>query len=163
MTPLDIIQYVFQQEQVDLELKNISSRKTKLVNARYISIYLINWFFPTMKANIVMGYFKINRSGFYHALITVKDLIQTDRKFEDKIARYIGHISNFKSDVRPFVVKGNTITKKLLNRRITLKKTNDIYSINIKRLKERKIEEMSFSLTHEAMDSLMDAYNILRK
>lgn len=164
MTPEDIIKFVFKHEVVDLELKDVAKKKRKPAWARYISIYLINWVYPQYSQNEVMKYFPaLNRSAFSQALKVIKNEMRFNNNFNRKIGMYIDQLSRLNNDIRPFVVNGGVVTRKLLNRRITLKKHIQGYSISIKRLHEGKIEEKNLSLTEEAMDSLMDAYNILRK
>jgi hypothetical protein len=88
----DLAKYVFAMERVDWELHNYKSRKRELVQARQMSIYLANWFWPLMNEKELVSIFEQSRSLAYNSLKSIKSQLYSDKNFRPKIEMYIRHI-----------------------------------------------------------------------
>jgi chromosomal replication initiation ATPase DnaA len=96
MTYEDICRYVFQREIVDWSLRTYKRRHRQLVQARQISIFLGNWFFPKMSDNDLAEPFAQDRCTALHAIKTIKGYLQYDKDFRDKMDNYLIRLSAMK-------------------------------------------------------------------
>lgn len=159
----EICKYVFREQRIDWELHNIKSRKREIVDARYISMYLGNWFFPKMSADEATFIFGIDRTNFYAGLRCIKKLLFSDKQMRTDIDKYLAYISRKIAVNRYLTVNAGTVIYKLKNKRIILKKRIDAYEIRIKKLQDKTIEEQKLVVTYETMEGIFNAYQILNK
>jgi len=90
----ELAKYVFAMERVDWELHSYKSRKRQLVQARQISIYLANWFWPLMPDRELTELFNQDHCMVHHTLKSVKSLLFSDKDYRAKMDRYLRDISN---------------------------------------------------------------------
>lgn len=89
----DVCKYVFSMEIVDWELRSYVSRKRELVQARQISIYLGDWFWPKMTDRELTEIFGQDHCMAHHSLKSVKALLFSDKEYRAKMDRYLRDIS----------------------------------------------------------------------
>lgn len=93
MEYIDMCKYIFNEEKIDWELHNSKSRKKELVEARYISIYLGNYFYPKLKQRDLGIVFDKCREDAWHAIKQIGSLLITDKELKAKVDKYIMYIS----------------------------------------------------------------------
>ena len=81
--------YIFSREIVDWEIRQIKTKKSKIVQARQASIYLGNWFLPYLSYDELGLPFKKNRCNVYYSLKTMKNLLYSDKAMRKKIDNYL--------------------------------------------------------------------------
>lgn len=84
-----LCKYVFSEEIVDWELHKFKSKKRQLVMARYMSIYLGNWFFPKMNGTELVKIFGLSRPCGVHAMQLIRDLSLNDKDIRKKLDKYL--------------------------------------------------------------------------
>ena len=118
MEYLDICKYVFSEEVVDWELHTLESRKRQLVLARQISIYLGNWFYPTITDRELAAVFNKDHATASHAIKTIKQLLFSDKALRLRMDKYLRIVrEKIKADQQKEVLKAareKSIREKLL-------------------------------------------------
>jgi len=100
MTYEDICKDVFRHELVDWNLRKYKRKYRQLAQAKQISIYLGNWFFPKL-SDIELGEpFATSRSNTYHAIKTIKGYLQHDKAFRVKIDKYLNRLGAIRKTYR---------------------------------------------------------------
>ena len=100
MEYLDLCKAVFRKEVVDWEIRKLESRKRQLVQARQISMYLGNWFWPHLTGDQLAEPFAKDRCTAMHAIKTMKNLMFSDRALRERIDRYVVQIrKNINDDI----------------------------------------------------------------
>ena len=94
MTYEEMCKYVFSHERVDWEIRKMKLKKRQLVQARQISIYLGDWFYPHLTFEKLTEPFEQSRYLSLHSIKTVKSLMYSDRQFKSRVDRYLNAIRN---------------------------------------------------------------------
>jgi len=158
----DVIKYVFEEERQDYQARLMKCRKAGLVQARQISMYLIKYFFRDMtwdEVGICLGQ---KHDGAIHAYNKVSNYIATEKLYEKRISKYIQVIrGRMDNKLRVNCV---TATYKMNNKRISLTKIEgDNWLVFVKKLEGRKIDKKHLVFTDEAINGLVEMYQILKK
>jgi hypothetical protein len=159
MIPEDLIKYVFKEERVDYELRASKSRKRELIRARQRSMYLLKHFFPKMSDKEITEPFGKDRCTSIDARDTVSNDIATDKKYEAEMSKYIRVLRGMLN--AKLKINCTSVMYKMTNKRAILRKTSLGYEITLKRLVDKKVEKRQLVLTDEAMQGLIECYNIL--
>jgi len=161
MTAEDLIKYVFKEERVDYELRASKSRKRELIRARQRSMYLLKHFFPKMSDSEITKPFNKDRCTSIDARATVTNDIATDKKYEAEMSKYILVLRGMMN--AKLKINCTSVMYKMTNKRAILHKTDTGYIIQLKRLVDKKVEKKHLILTDEAMQGLIECFNILNK
>jgi hypothetical protein len=166
MKPEELIKYVYAEEQQDPQTRFLKCRKKGIVQARQRSMYLLKYFFPVMTWDSVGFYFCQKHDGAIHAYNQVTNYIATEKKYSDEIAKYIivirGRINN------KLKVNCTSVTYRMDNKRAILRKTTLGYEIILKRLNhlsefKSQVESQTLNISTEALDGIIQAYQIFNK
>jgi len=159
MNPEEIIKYVFAERNVDFELRYVMENKGRLVLAKYISMYLIDWFYPTTSREQQSNYFGYKEKASASAGIKkITQEMQYSKDLRRDMDKYLLHI---RSRIDKKRISGSKVSIKLENKRVILKKTSLGYDLTIKRLMNRQIETRQIVLSGEVIECIADAYKIL--
>jgi len=89
MNYLDICKYVFSEERVHWDMRTFKGRRRQLVQAKQISVYLGNWFFPQLSNDELAEPFDQDRSTMNHSIKKIKGYLQYDKNFRARIDKYL--------------------------------------------------------------------------
>lgn len=92
MEYIDICKYIFAEERVDWELHNFKSRRRQLVQARQISMYLGNWFYPNITDKLLAGIFGLDHASAQASFKAVKKLLFSDKAYRANMDKYLMQI-----------------------------------------------------------------------
>jgi hypothetical protein len=120
MTYEELCKYVFSEERVDWELHAFKSRKRQLVQARQISIYLANWFWPKRYTNVELTkIFGQDHSSAQSSFKTVSKLLFSDKQYRTNMDKYLhvirDRIKNEVIEQNERLIQEETVRKKLLD------------------------------------------------
>jgi hypothetical protein len=101
----ELSKWVFAMERVDWELHSFKSRKRELVQARQISIYLANWFWPRMTDKELTELFSQSHSLAHSALKHVKALLFSEPSFRKTIDCYLFILDEKMKNETPVEIK----------------------------------------------------------
>jgi len=161
MTAEDLIKYVFKQEGQDYEARFLKCRKVPFVQAKQRSMYLLKHFFPNMSGNQIGAFFGQKHDGAIHAYYVVTNYIATEKKYEAEMSKYILILRGMMN--AKLKINCTSVMYKMTNKRAILHKTDTGYIIQLKRLVDKKVEKKHLVLTDEAMQGLIECFNILNK
>jgi len=164
MKPEELIKIVFKEERVDFELVKIKRQNAILVQARQRSAYLLHYFFPLMINSDIMTYFGYDRpSTVLNSYKRVTNYIATEKKYEKEMAKLIHLIRAKMERESKYRRYPNTVVCKMKNKRAILYKGEEGYVIVLKRLSGRNIELQKLSISDEALQGIIESYQILNK
>ena len=89
MTYLEICKYVFSEERVLWDMRTFKGRRRQLVQAKQISVYLGNWFFPQLSNSELAEPFDQDRSTVNHSIQVIKGYLQYDKNIRTRIDKYL--------------------------------------------------------------------------
>lgn len=90
----DICRYIFQSEGIDWLQHDSKKRDRSLVEARYISIFLGNWFYPGITWSELGRIFGKDHATAMHSIKCIKDLMFSNKDFRLRMCGYIEHIKS---------------------------------------------------------------------
>jgi hypothetical protein len=161
MKPEEIIKYIFDEERQDYQSRLMKCRKAGLVQARQRSMYLIKFFYPQTtwdEVGICLGQ---KHDGAIHAYNKVTNYIATEKKYEREMSKYITVIRGRMNN--RLQVNCVTATYKMNNKRISLTKIEgDNWLVFVKKLEGKKIDKKHLVFTDEAINGLLEMYQILK-
>jgi hypothetical protein len=105
--------------------------------------------------------FNKDRCTSIDARATVTNDIATDKKYEAEMSKYI-RVLRGKMNAK-LRINCTSVAYVMTNKRAILHKTDTGYIIQLKRLVDKKIEKKHLVLTDEAMQGLIECFNILNK
>jgi len=160
MKPEDVVKYVFSEERQDYQSRALKCRKAELVQARQRSMYLVKYFFPQMKWELVGNLFDQKHDGAIHAYNQVTNFIATEKAYQERMAKYISVLRNKQHN--RMKVNCKSAEYKMINKRAILHKTDEGWIILLKRLNGRTVEKKHIIISNEAMIGLVESYQILK-
>lgn len=161
MKPEDLIKYVFKQEGQDYEARFLKDRNKYFVQAKQRAMWLLKHFYPNMSGNQIGAYFGQKHDGFIHSRDVVTNFIATEKKYSDEMSKYIRVLRGMMN--AKLKINCTSVMYKMTNKRAILHKTDTGYIIQLKRLVDKKVEKKHLILTDEAMQGLIECFNILNK
>jgi hypothetical protein len=116
MTYEDICKYVFEQSNIEWEIKDSRKRDRELVDARQISMYLGNWFYPILTWSALSKPFGRDHATAMSAVSHVRDIMFSDKIFRAKVIDYLNYITeqnkiDMEDQVRQFAEDQNKFGK----------------------------------------------------
>jgi hypothetical protein len=161
MEPEDLIRYVFKEEGQDYEARFLKCRKIPFVQAKQRAMYLLKHFYLKLSYNQIGTFFGGWHDMSIHACRVVNNHIATEKKYSAEMSKYIRVIrGKMNAKLR---INCTSVAYVMTNKRAILHKTDTGYIIQLKRLVDKKVEKKHLILTDEAMQGLIECYNILNK
>lgn len=162
MKPEDIIRYIFKERNIDIELRYVMDNKDKIVLSKYISMYLIDWFYPSTSRQELSEYFGYKaKSNSSSGIRKISQNMRFNKELRRDMDKYLIYIKSQIEGKKQIV--GSKVSIKLDNKRVILKKTSLGYDLTIKRLLNRQIETRQITLSGEVLECIANAYQILNK
>ena len=163
MKPDELVKFVFAQEGVDYNLRDLKLRNQEIVQARYKSMYLLHHFFPELRQREIAGIFKKDHGTVIHAYKTITNEIATNDNYSHIISNYIHQIRDMIKKGKGYKVNCKSVIFKMPNKRAILIEKPLGYVIVLKRLNGKKVESTSLNISRIAMKGIINAYQYLNK
>jgi hypothetical protein len=166
MKPEDLIKYVFREESQDYEARFIKCRKVPFVQAKQRAMWLLKHFYPKLSYNQIGTFFGGWHDMSIHACRVVNNHIATEKKYSDEMSKYILVLRDMMN--AKLKINCTSVMYKMTNKRAILRKTTLGYEITLKRLNSLsgfrdQVEQTTLNISDEAMQGLIECYNILNK
>jgi hypothetical protein len=160
MKPDELIKYIFEEERQDYQARTLKCRKAGLVQARQRAMYLLKFFYPQMIWEEIGQMFGQKHDGAIHAYTKVTNYIATEKRYEKEMAKYIAVLRN--RITNKMKVNCVSVEYKMTNKRAILHKSDEGWIILLKRLNGRKVEKKHLALSDEALQGIIESYQILK-
>jgi len=92
MNYTELCKYVFLEERVPWNMREIKDTHRQCVTAKQICYFLCDWFYPRMKYVDMSDIFKQNPSNVGAAIKNIKRIMEYDKDLDRRIGKYINHV-----------------------------------------------------------------------